>query len=118
MKEEDLLALLVHSFCPSISGNHLAKLGLLLALVGGHEEEEEFDGSTIKKLFRGEIHVLLCANSIQKKGKLLSAAHNLALHSSFIDDTSTSIPVFEITSVDNDHTLLAGPVLQANKGKL
>lgn len=117
MSEENLLALLVASVCPTIPGNHLAKLAVLLTLAGGHEEDEECEASLSEKIFRGEIHLLLCGDPVQQKRELLKAAHNLALCSSYIDKSSTVSAVFDIISSENDHTLVAGPILQANKGK-
>ncbi|XP_074599931.1 DNA helicase MCM8-like isoform X2 [Brevipalpus obovatus] len=116
LSEDNLLALLVASLCPQVPGNHFAKLGILLALVGGHDESEESD-ETNGTMFRGECHVLLLGDPTRGKRELLQAAHNVGPSSSFIDKSFAGNHVFEVESGQNDsYTLNAGPVLQANRG--
>lgn len=98
-------------------GNHFAKLAILLALAGGHDESEESD-DTSRTMFRGECNVLLLGDPTRGKRELLQAAHNVGSSSSFIDKSFTGNPVFDVISGQNDsYTLKAGPVLQANRGK-
>lgn len=71
-QRDDCLNILTRSMAPSICGHEIVKRGLLLALAGGAESDENSDHK-----IRGDIHVLLVGDPGCGKSQLLRYVMNL-----------------------------------------
>ncbi len=94
----------------------MVKLGVLLSLIGGHESDSHDEEDPVP--YRGQIHTLLLGAPNKDKKELLNAAHKVAPVSSYADKNYTQNLVFDVKIEKGEEVLNAGPVLQANKGKL
>lgn len=75
-----LFDLLVHSLCPQIYGQELAKAGILLCLVGGVAMDSR----------RGNVHVLIVGDPGLGKSQLLHAASALSTRGVFVCGNTAS----------------------------
>ena len=75
-----LFDLLVHSLCPQIYGQELAKAGILLCLLGGVAMDTR----------RGNVHVLMVGDPGLGKSQLLRAASALSTRGVFVCGNTAS----------------------------
>lgn len=121
-----LLPLLLNSFCPTIYGNELVKLGLLLGLLGGSSTDAASgkDGMHI----RADIHVLMCGDPGLGKSQLLRAVNTIAPRCITVCGNSTTTAGLTVTLVKepgctgnmsgNDVAMEAGALVLADRGPL
>ncbi|KAJ1960278.1 hypothetical protein IWQ62_004292 [Dispira parvispora] len=75
-QERQLLKLIVNSFCPTIYGNELIKLGILLCQFGGRRRRLMYDNNHIP--MRPDPHVLVVGDPGMGKSQMLNAAVSIA----------------------------------------
>lgn len=77
-KTKNLLNALIHSIFPTVFGNEIIKIGLVLGIFGG---TEKFAGES---KVRGEIHVLVIGDPGLGKSKMLLSACNVLPKSTYV----------------------------------
>ena len=80
---ENCLGILLSSLCPSIYGQELVKLGLILSLFGG-------SNSVAANSKRSDIHVLVVGDPGLGKSQMIRAACNVAPRSVFVSGNTTT----------------------------
>eukprot|EP00595_Chromulina_sp_UTEXLB2642_P003264 CAMPEP_0196763286 /NCGR_PEP_ID=MMETSP1095-20130614/3749_1 /TAXON_ID=96789 ORGANISM="Chromulina nebulosa, Strain UTEXLB2642" /NCGR_SAMPLE_ID=MMETSP1095 /ASSEMBLY_ACC=CAM_ASM_000446 /LENGTH=669 /DNA_ID=CAMNT_0042116115 /DNA_START=287 /DNA_END=2296 /DNA_ORIENTATION=- len=111
------LSVLIASFCPSIYGHELVKLGLLLGLFGGSDSNQ--DRSFTVRL-RSDIHVLIVGDPGLGKSQLLRFCHSVSSRSILVcGNTSTTAGLTVTLSKEtgsNSTSVEAGALVLADKG--
>jgi DNA helicase MCM8 len=83
-EDEEILSRLIKSFCPTIYGNELLKLGLLLSLVGGSSAESNAHS------LRSNIHMLIFGEPGLGKSQLLKFVNLVSPKSFYVSGSGTT----------------------------
>jgi len=120
-----LFRLLVHSLCPTIAGNSLIKMGLLLALLGGSESRRHLQPSSSSSAgdavtVRRDIHVLVVGDPGLGKSQLLRAAAAVSPRGVYVCGNTTSTAGLTVSVTreagTGDFTLEAGALVLSDRG--
>lgn len=118
----DIVNVLVDSFCPSIYGVTIAKLGVLLSLFGGVPVEQSLYSSTT---VRGNIHVLLLGDPGLGKSQLLRFASTISPRGVYVGGNVSTSSGLTVTLVRDkggssgrgtDFALEPGALVLADEG--
>eukprot|EP01034_Spumella_vulgaris_P023027 gene23027-29215_t len=120
-------ALLVNSLCGTIFGHELVKAGLLLALFGGTQQQQEGGNAETAADFhiRSDIHVLVVGDPGLGKSQMLRAAANVAPRAVFVCGNTTTTAGLTVSisregggngRAGGDLAIEAGALVLADKG--
>lgn len=120
----NIFPLLVKSFCPAIYGQELVKAGILLAIIGGSNLEDEKDGQGSHKKYRTSLrpdcHILLIGDPGQGKSQLLKFVSNIVPRGVYVCGNATSNAGLTVTVTKDSSTgegsLEAGALVLSDQG--
>ncbi|KAJ1971617.1 hypothetical protein H4R34_005681, partial [Dimargaris verticillata] len=118
-REPHLLKLLVNSFCPSIYGNELIKLGILLGQFGGRRRRNAQATNHIP--IRSDPHILIVGDPGMGKSQMLNAAVTVAPRGVYVCGSSGISACGLTVTICKDNTtgdfaLEAGALVLADQG--
>jgi DNA replicative helicase MCM subunit Mcm2 (Cdc46/Mcm family) len=120
-----LLPLLLNSLCPTIYGNEIVKLGLMLGLLGGTRHDHDRDhadsdeGSAARVVgIRSDIHILLMGDPGLGKSQLLRAVEKVAPKCVLVCGNTTTTAGLTVTLCrdGSDVSMEAGALVLADQG--
>jgi DNA helicase MCM8 len=120
------ISLLLTSFCPTIFGHELVKLGLLLGLFGGSNPSQSGDSDSYQPIsssfnIRSEIHVLVVGDPGLGKSQMLRAASRVAPRSVMVCGNTASTAGLTVALVreagaGGEMSIEAGALVLADRG--
>ena len=112
-----MFELLAASFCPTIFGHEVVKVGLALGLFGGSRRALASTNDAVGK--RPDIHVLVVGDPGMGKSQMLTAAAGLAPRGVYVCGNTTSSSGLTVTVVKDasgDFALEAGALVMGDQG--
>lgn len=130
LPSDTLLPLLLNSICPTIYGNEIVKLGLLLGLLGGTrssnsdstgaDSDTDVDADAASRVvsIRSDIHILLMGDPGLGKSQLLRAVEKVAPKCVLVCGNTTTTAGLTVTLCrdGNDVSMEAGALVLADQG--
>lgn len=115
-KIPNIFGTLISSFCPSVYGHELVKLGILLSLFGGTNRQNTNNGGSS---VRSESHVLMVGDPGIGKSQLLCGTARIAPRAVYVCGNATSVAGLTV-SIKNgglgEYTIEAGALVLADRG--